>query len=291
MDGSNSKIVFEQYSHWPVEDRLKEVKMSFGAVQPLEGEKKQSIAGVYDTSKWPHGVCMVINNEDFSKHSNREGTNLDECNVVQTFRHLGYLVEVHRDCNAAKMRDIFEEVRKRDHSQYDSFVCCIMSHGNAGHIYSSDSKRLPLDAIADGFKGDRCSSLASKPKMFFMQACRGLNKDKAVRVAQDSGEEASAMVADPEQVVSDSEGEVIPDAADFFFSYATPLNHVAWRDLDNGSWYVSELCTSLTSYGTFSSLVDMVTRTNGQVAAKYSVRGFKQQPDLTSRLRKDVFFF
>ena len=86
-------------------------------------------------------------------------------------------------------------------------------------------------------------------------------------------------------------GETIPDAADFLFSYATPMNQVAWMDMDNGSWYVLELCKLLTIYGVYCSLVDMVTRSNGDVAQGYSFRGFKQEPDFNSRLRKDAFFF
>ena len=294
VDGLSFKLIFERFAEWSLAERLKGVQLSFGAVQPQEGGKKPSIAGTYDMSKWPHGVCLIINNEKFESQPGREGTNLDEANMVQTFRHLGYIVEVHRDCKAMKIKEIIEDIRKRDHSKFDSFICCILSHGNAGHIYGSDSILLPLDDITLQLSGEKCRSLISKPKLFFLQACRGLQKDKAVRVQSDSG-----GTGIQEQVLTDSgaarmatDSDVtIPDAADFFFSYATPINQVAWRDLDNGSWYVSELCKSLTSYGTFASLLDMVTRTNGEVARGYSYKDFKQEPDFNSRLRKNVFFF
>ena len=295
VDGPKSKIAFERFTQWSPEEKQKEVKLSFGAVKPLEGLKSVSIAGSYDMKKWPHGICMIINNEQFTKHPGREGTNIDECNIVQTFRHLGYVVEVHRDCTSDKIQELFEEIRKRDHTGFDSFICCIMSHGEAGHIIGSDSTKVLLENVAAQLSGEKCKTLASKPKLFFMQACRSVQKDRAVRVEEDSGVpmdvQEHKVASDSSSRVTTDSGETIPDAADFFFSYATPMNQVAWRDMDNGSWYIAELCKSLTSYGVYSSLVDMVTRTNGDVAQGYSFRGFKQEPDFNSRLRKDVFFF
>ena len=118
---------------------------------------------------WPHGVAVVINNEVFRKQRDREGTQVDEKNLVQVLRRLGYMVEVHRDCNAQKIVDILEENRQRDHYSYDSFICCILSHGKLGHIYGSDSVAIPLDEVTAMLNGDNCKSLAKKPKMFFLQ--------------------------------------------------------------------------------------------------------------------------
>ena len=301
-DGSkvrvDGQITFERFTQWSPEEKQKEVKLSFGAVKPLEGLKNVSVAGSYDMKKWPHGICMIINNEQFKEYSgylDREGTNIDECNIVQTFRHLGYVVEVHRDCTSDKIQELFEEIRKRDHTSFDSFICCIMSHGEAGHIIGSDSTKVFLESVTAQLSGEKCTTLVSKPKLFFMQACRGNQKDKAVHIVEDSGvpinvNEYKVASDSSLRVVTDS-GETIPDAADFFFSYATPMNYMAWRDTKNGSWYVSELCMSLTSYGVYSNLVDMVTHTNGEVAKGYSHCGFKQQPEFISRLRKNVFFF
>ena len=120
---------------------------------------------------WPHGVAVVINNEVFidKQKRGREGTQVDEKNLVQVLRRLGYVVEVYRDCNAQKIVDILEENRQRDHWSYDSFICCILSHGKLGHIYGSDSVAIPLDEVTARLNGDNCKSLAKKPKMFFMQ--------------------------------------------------------------------------------------------------------------------------
>ena len=203
-------------------------------------------------------------------------------------------MDVYRNLNAEAILEVMEDYRKLDHSKFDSFVCCILSHGKMGQIYGSDSLIVSLDEVTSRLSGDRCRSLAAKPKMFFLQACRGTMKDRAVEADDDKAEEAervfSSASEDGARVATDSDF-AIPSAEDFFFSYATASGHVAWRDLDNGSWYVSELCRSLGSYARFASLVDMLTITNKKVSTQYANAGYKQATEVTSRLGSDVFFF
>ena len=295
IDGEKVKVgglSFERFTQRSRAERLKEVQLSIGAVQPQEGGKKLSIAGMYGMSKWPHGICLVINNENFETLKNRKGTNVDEYNLIQTFRYLGYIVEVHRNCNAVKMQEIIEEMRQRDHNNYDSFVCCILSHGEAGQVYGSDGVLLSLNDITSRLSGMECQSLANKPKLFFLQACRGKQTDQGVRVQSDCGNSdilEEVLTCSGTRMATDSDLS-IPVVNHFFFSYATPINHLSWRDTVSGSWFMSELCKSLTSYGTFTSLVDMVTRTNNEVATRYTYVGLKQAPDFHSKLRKYVFF-
>lgn len=244
-------------------------------------------------ASWPHGVAVIINNETFQKQRDREGTQIDEKNLVQILRYLGYRVDVYQNCNAQNILDIMEEYRMQDHWSYDSFICCILSHGKMGQIYGSDSLMVPLDDIANKLNGDNCKSLASKPKMFFMQACRGTMKDKGVNVeADDDAMEDEQRVLSPSgvRVMTDDDSK-IPSAKDFYFGYATASGHVAWRDLDNGSWYISELCRSLASYARFASLSDMMTITNRRVGSVYANLEYKQSTEATTRLGNDVFFF
>ena len=271
---NGGKSTFERFEERPHESRLESVKLNFGAIQPKDEAKKSVIARTYDMSKWPHGICLIINNEKFGPRQlhpelnldQREGTDIDEYNLVQTFTHLGYIVEVHRDCRAIEIQEIIEEIRRRDHSMYDSFVCCILSHGTDGCIYGSDSEPLLLDDITSQLHRERCQSLDTKPKLFFLQACRK-QTHKPVYVA------------------------TIPEVADFFFSYATPINQSAWRGCNEGSWYVSELCKYLTLHGISGNLLDIVTLVNDEVAQGYSDKGFKQEPEFNSKLGKQVFFF
>ena len=51
-----------------------------------------------------------------------------------------------------------------------------MTHGNMGEIYGSDGKALDIKSVTNLFKEDKCPGLAGKPKLFFIQACRGSNQ-------------------------------------------------------------------------------------------------------------------
>lgn len=125
----------------------------------------------------------------------------------------------------------------------------------------------------------------------FHLACRGSLKDSGVDADDDEMEpEQRVLSSSGIRVATDSDSK-IPSAEDFYFGYATASGHVAWRDLDNGSWYVSELCRSLASYAKFASLNDMMTITNKRVSTTYSNLEFKQATEATSRLGNDVFFF
>ena len=56
---------------------------------------------------------------------------------------------------------------------YCSAVVVLMSHGNTGVIKGIDETSVQLRNIYSMFEGHRCPALLGKPKLFFIQACRG----------------------------------------------------------------------------------------------------------------------
>ena len=276
---------FERYEAYPP-GAIAEVKLSFATVQPDKSNKlsDNQHRELYEMRERPHGIAVIINNEEFETLSLREGTHIDEKNLIQTFRYLGYTVEVHRDKSSQQIIDIFEDTRKRDHSKYDSFVCCILTHGKGREVFGCDGKLVKIETISSKMNGKACPTLAGKPKMFFIQACRGKKRDC---VTTDSDENERDPFFNP--VVTDSD-ERVPIESDFFFGYATPLNYVSFRDMDNGSWYVTELCRVLCTYSTSTTLGDMHKRVNNEVSSRYQLGSDKQISEVRNRLRKAVYF-
>ncbi len=84
-------------------------------------------------------------------------------------------------------------VSSQSHSSYDSFVCVILSHGSDGVIYASDGI-IPVDKFIGYFRADRCASLVGKPKMFFIQACRGSHFDKGVAMSTDAADGGGVLI-------------------------------------------------------------------------------------------------
>ena len=89
-----------------------------------------------------------------------------------------------------------------------------MSHGNKGTIISSDSLQIDLNEFIYPLKKNK--SLNGKPKLFFIQACRGNQKMTVDRPRTD----------DPEQMrlKYDDVDRKLPNVSDFLFSYLQRIN-------------------------------------------------------------------
>lgn len=62
----------------------------------------------------------------------------------------------------------FIKAATEDHTDADCLIVVAMSHGESGLLHSTDSL-YPVDMLWAPFTGNRCISLAGKPKLFFIQ--------------------------------------------------------------------------------------------------------------------------
>ena len=235
----------------------------------------------YPLTKNPHGVCLIINNYRFyhetdpsKAHPDRGGAEIDQYNLTQTFRYLRYKVEVRENFTSDQMTNALLKMSQRDHSNYDSFICCILSHGEHNIIHGANSEPVNVDDLTGVMK--LCTSLRDKPKLFFIQCCRGESEE--VGFEKDNPGESTLR-------------STIPRDADFFLGYATPLGKAAYRSRKHGSWYISELCKVFTQYGYHNSLSSMMRRVNRQVSNAFTKDGYKQCCEFVDRLRREIHFF
>lgn len=94
----------------------------------------------------------------------------------------------------------------QDYTDYDCFLMAILSHGEQGIIYAYDAPYKPEDKLWGRFTGDKCITLAGKPKLFFIQACQGDRLDGGVLLRTQ---------------VDGSQSFRIPVYADFLIAYST----------------------------------------------------------------------
>lgn len=235
----------------------------------------------YKMPNTPHGICLIINNHKF--HSvdprfealtERGGASVDQQNLVSTFQFLQYHVEVRENCTSEQMIDLMKAMSDRDHSRYDSFICCILSHGEEGRIFGADSRPVDLKDMTGLIKGTLCRTLVDKPKLFFVQACRGEGEDPGIKVLRDAVGNSS-----------------LPVEADFLFGYATPPGNAAYRSRRHGSWFISELCQVFCQDSHILGLGHMMKKVNRKVSDAYTKEGHKQCTEVVDRLRKEVHFF
>uniref|UniRef100_A0A8D0H6B4 Caspase-3 n=1 Tax=Sphenodon punctatus TaxID=8508 RepID=A0A8D0H6B4_SPHPU len=229
------------------------------------------------------GICVIVNNKNFHPSTGmafRSGTDVDAARARDIFMILGYKVKLHNDLSVNQIAEVLQNVAKDDHSKRSSFVCVLLSHGEDGLIYGTD-RHLELKMLTSLFRGDKCKSLAGKPKLFFIQACRGTELDSGIEA--DSGPEESTC-------------QRIPVEADFLYAYSTAPGYYSWRNSSDGSWFIQSLYLMMKQYAHKLELMQILTRVNRKVAefSSYSNRpdfhAKKQIPCIVSMLTKDLYF-
>uniref|UniRef100_A0A673X8L0 Caspase 7, apoptosis-related cysteine peptidase n=1 Tax=Salmo trutta TaxID=8032 RepID=A0A673X8L0_SALTR len=169
----------------------------------------------YKMSHQRVGKCIIINNKNFDEKTGmnvRNGTDRDAGELFKCFKSLGFDVCIYNDQTCEKMERLLREASEEDHSDSSCFACILLSHGEEGMIYGTDGA-MPIKSMTSLFRGDMCKSLVGKPKLFFIQACRGSEFDDGIQT--DSGPPNDTLETDA------NPRHKIPVEADFLFAYST----------------------------------------------------------------------
>lgn len=239
----------------------------------------------------PRGICLIINNRDFYRDPmrpeakqmiNREGTDVDRNKLTTTFQDLNFIVLVKDNLTDTQMLQEVTKLSFQNHSQYDCFVCCILTHGVLGALYGVNGITLPIRDLTAPLRTQSCPTLADKPKLFFLQACQGKEKQTGFEMQTDS-----------EALETDGPGQLIPNEADFLLGYATVPGFVSYRSKTRGSWYITKLTEMLRKYAYDHDILDILTFVNFEVGkgdADMEGNIYKQSPAPMYSLRKKLIF-
>ncbi|XP_053306864.1 caspase-7 [Spea bombifrons] len=237
------------------------------------------------------GRCIIINNKNFDANTGmcvRNGTDKDAGDLLHCFRSLGFDVTVYNDKSCDEMERLLQNVAQQNHSESACFACVLLSHGEEGQIYGTDGA-MAIKSLTSLFRGDKCKSLVGKPKLFFIQACRGSEFDEGIQT--DSGPANDSLETDANPRYK------IPVEADFLFAYSTVPGYYSWRNPGKGSWFVQALCSVISKHGKELEIMQILTRVNYMVATsfeswsddpRYSEK--KQIPCVVSMLTKELYF-
>ncbi|XP_067672187.1 caspase-7-like [Haliotis asinina] len=178
--------------------------------------KPQDGSDEYDFSYPKRGLAVIINNENFdpeSKLSDREGSGVDASNLTGMFRRLGFKVVLHENLKGEEMVHILQKVASNneyDHAQADCFACAILSHGDnetfqpqkttndmLRHdiVYGVDGLVVPTRFLLGIFNDECCPELEGKPRLFFIQACRGMALDEGTDITVLKRKSQSGLVS------------------------------------------------------------------------------------------------
>lgn len=210
----------------------------------------------------PRGICLVINNFNFSGKEERQGAELDEKAIASLFRELHFIVEIRQNLGGREILDVAQEMAARDHSNYGAFVFCIMSQGDKKDvIHGVDNRKAGVEDLMSEFTPTNCRTLENKPKLFFIQACRGEKSDRRMNrlssVSSDNTAEDGIPMNSPD---ADLANGLSAREADFLLAFATVPGYKAWRSKQVGSWFI-QVCINISLSGW--NIKEFMTDTEG----------------------------
>ena len=201
----------------------------------------------YEMGEGPLGICLVINNYNFLGEDERQGAKLDEEAIACLFEELHFIVVIRENLGGLEILKVAQEMAAKDHSNYAAFVFCIMSHGDKKDvIYGVDNRKAGMEDLMCEFTATNCPTLENKPKLFFIQACRGQRSDP--RMNRLSASTSDNIAEDSIQIIHSPDADlangVSPREADFLLAFATVPGYKAWRSKRVGSWFI-QVCINM----------------------------------------------
>ncbi|XP_046632330.1 caspase-1-like [Daphnia pulicaria] len=269
--------------------------------ESIENEDTTSLANIpgdfpdYDMGHRRRGIACIFNHDKFHQKtwpadripSDRPGSSKDRDDLTRTLSQLDFEVESFDNLTAAQVRkEIAKLAEKVDHTDHDCLLVVVMSHGQDGKICAFDTM-YDVGDVWMPFSSDQCATLVGKPKLFFIQACRGTLRDCGTEVSYSS-------------TTTDGPGEYsIPTQADFLFVYSTIPGYGSYRSEENGAVFIQVLCDVLSQRGRRDDLISIMTvvlrkvaveKIRGKDEVKKTIIELCQMPCFISQLIRQVYF-
>lgn len=233
----------------------------------LSGENLANLekTKTYDMPNEKNGFAVIINNYEFRDHSiDLDGGEDDTRRLKDTFEGLKFTVDIHENKDADDMKRILFEYSLKDYKNSNMFVCVLSSHGGEHTILGRDSESVQLFDLMKHIID--CKSLASKPKLFFIDACRTCEENfKGTPSA--------------------------PENAEYLMCYAALKGksaHMMESEKWKGSYFIKSLCDVFRKDGDEKSLDDLL---GSLKTAVISSSKELQTVEYTNSLTKTLYFF
>lgn len=215
------------------------------------------------------------------------GTEVDGTLLKKLFYKLLFKVEEVKDAAAEKIKSKLLAISQDKTLTNDQcLVIFVLSHGDYRNgqciMYGSDERPFTLEDVLKPFAPSNCGYMSGKPKLVFIQACRGEQYDY-------SQSDAPTIHEDPQ-----SPNLSCPD---FLVGFPTQAGYRAFRDIENGSWYINALARTFIARAHNTSLNSMMNLIAGAASRWLSKTGNPETDNKTQyaiytcSFTKDLFFY
>ncbi|XP_040292447.1 caspase-2 [Bufo bufo] len=253
----------------------------------------------YKMTTRPRGVCLILSNVSFTapELGYRHGGEVDLSVLRLLFHQLNFKVRERSNLTAEEMKqelDLFSKLP--DHSQLDSCIVSILSHGVDGAVYGCDGKLVQMQDVFTKLDNAHCPQLQNKPKMFLIQACRGDEPDRGVD--QRDGREQTGSPGCEQSDAGRENGRVrLPTQSDMICAYACLKGTVSLRNTKHGSWFMQELSDVFSKHAKDTHVADMLVKVNARIknreghAPGTEYDRCKEMSEYSSTLCRDLYLF
>ncbi|XP_055587285.1 caspase-1-like [Uranotaenia lowii] len=233
-------------------------------------------APIYQNSRFyamngkKRGKVLIFNQVTFDdkNYAARIGTEKDVQRLYDSLPKLGFLPEdilVHEDFSA---KEIERTVRQLDTDptlvDCDCLITVILTHGEQDDRLMARDTSYHLYQFIENFTPTALPSMAGKPKLFIVQACRGRSLDNGISLSP------LRLVMDSVDTIGDMEIFTYPECADFLIVMSSHHGHFSFRN-EQGSWLIQEFCNVLDNCQVEQdSIYDILTETNLAVSKRVS---------------------
>jgi hypothetical protein len=233
----------------------------------------------YDITGEGKGLALLINNHEYAKrtrnnekqYNDRRGSPVDNDNMHNLLVQLGY--EVISETNRKgddMLHDVQNFATKLNQKPYRSCIVVIMTHGEKGQFIGVDGESLDQETFFKPIVEHK--AMVSKPKIFIIQACRGVNYNFG-EVVHDGNEEllAPSMIQESEKECNQAFSSRIPMGADTCYLYSTTPGYYSWRNINQGSWFIQTICKEFyqNAHKPWADLMTLAIRVTNIVGTKF----------------------
>ncbi|RWS10445.1 cell death protein 3-like protein [Dinothrombium tinctorium] len=219
---------------------------------------------IYKMTSNPRGYCVILNNFLFEPDGvdTRFGSENEAKFLTKIYQQLGYRVLLSENLTAKRMLEMFRKVSHEDCLNFhDSLVVIILTHGERGFLMGTDGQFADVNTIVGMFNNYHCKALLNKPKLFFIQACRGGAYDYGVI----DPSSAADAVPRPMPVAAEANVVTLPSQTDTIIVYSTVEGYVSLRNELTGSWFGDAMGRVLIDHACDNELYVLLNRINNRI--------------------------
>ena len=248
----------------------------------------------YDMSHRSRGTAVIFNHKNYVPYlclNRRRGTDRDKDNLVMTLKDLGFNVEVHEDLTYKGIQEVLQRLYNEiDHTDSDCILIAVLTHGEKDGILYANDYPYASNTLWEHFDESSCPSLAGKPKIFLIQACRGEEYDNGMQVKWSSPHETTTTQHDANHIDNS-----LPSYPDVLVMHSTIEGFYSWRHTREGSWFIRSLCQTLAQHCKLGmDFLSCMTKVTRMVALEFEsknpnypdINEMKQVPCINSTLTK-----